>query len=370
MSAGHPSVLLVVEQLRRAVPGGIGTYTRGLLGGIRACKGEERFAFALHASHAEPDPLAELGLPMRAVHLDSRVLTRGWDLGLIRAPGGFDVVHGVSLATPAARDGERLAVMVHDLAWRSHPGSTTRRGRRWHEAALRRALRRADAFVVPSEAVGAALASAGADRAAVRVIAEGADHLPAPDRTGAAATLRACGVEGPYLLTVSTLEPRKNLARLLDAYREARRELPEAMPLVVAGPTGWGDTGADLGEAEGVVGIGRVGGATLSGLYAGAAAFVYVPLAEGFGLPPLEAMAAGAPVVVSSAVPSVTEAPGEPPALVVDPIDVPAIAAALVRVVGDAELARSLVARGRALVGERTWEATARAHLELWEALA
>ncbi len=370
MSTSHPSVLLVVEQLRRAVPGGIGTYTRGLLGGLRRCRDDDRFTFELHASHVEPDPLADLGLPMRAVHLDSRVLTRAWDLGLMRAPAGFDVVHGVSLASPAPRERERLVVMVHDLAWRSHPESTTRRGRRWHEAALRRALRRAAAFVVPSAAVRADLVAAGADATKVRVIAEGADHLPEPDRPGASAALRACGVEGPYLLTVSTLEPRKNLGRLLQAYRAARPSLPAAMPLVVAGPTGWGDAGAGIVQGEGVVAVGHVGAATLSGLYAGAAAFVYVPLAEGFGLPPLEAMAAGTPVGASSAVPSVTEAQGEPPALVVDAADVAGIATALGRVAGDRELAGSLVARGATLARARTWEATARAHLELWGELA
>jgi glycosyltransferase involved in cell wall biosynthesis len=370
VSASRHSVLIAVEQLRRAVPGGIGTYAQGLLSGLRAVQDEDTPSITLYASRAVPDPLARLGRPVRTSRLGSRLLTRAWDLGVSRAPAGFDVVHGVSLASPPPAKGERLVVMVHDLAWRSHPESTTVRGRRWHEGALRRALRRADAFVVPSKRVRDDLLGAGALVSRVSVIPEGADHLPEPDRPGTAAMLRACGVEGPYLLTVSTLEPRKNLGRLVEAYGSARPGLPGKLPLVVAGPTGWGDSGVDHHGTDGVVAVGHVSGATLSGLYAGASGFVYVPLAEGFGLPPLEAMAAGAPVVASSAVPSVVEASGELSALVVDPEDTDAIAAALVRVVTDTTLAESLRAGGSALAQARTWASAARAHLDLWRALA
>jgi len=373
----RPSVLLAVEQLRRTVPGGIGTYAQGLLAGLATldasrATGDEPTALTLFASHVAPDPLARWGRPVRTSRLPSRVLTRAWDLGLARAPSGFDVVHGVSLAAPALARGDRgtLAVTVHDLAWRSHPEATTARGRRWHEAALRRALSRADAFVVPSASVAHDLIAAGAAADAVSVIPEGSDHLPPPDRAGAAAILRASGVDGPYLLAVSTLEPRKNLRRLLEAYREARPALPEPLPLVVAGPLGWGDPGVDGAEIDGVVAVGHVEGAALSGLYAGATALAYVPLAEGFGLPPLEAMAAGSPVVVSTAVPSVTEGSEDPPALVVDPTDTHAIAHALIAVVSDRGLSDSLRMRGSAFAKARTWEAAAAAHLGLWERLS
>jgi glycosyltransferase involved in cell wall biosynthesis len=371
-----PSVLIAIEQLRRAVPGGIGTYAYGLLNGLarfdasRLATGEEPTGITLFASRVAPDPLARWGRPVRTSPLSSRVLTRAWDLGLARAPAGFDVVHAVSLAAPplARRNGGALTVMVHDLAWRSHPETTTPRGRRWHEGALLRALRRADAFVVPSAAVASALVAAGAGADTVHVIGHGSDHLPRPDLAAAEATLRGSGVDGPYLLAVSTLEPRKNFPRLLEAYRAARSALPEPLPLVVAGPIGWGDAG--LGETTGVVLVGHVDDAALSGLYAGATGFAYVPIIEGFGLPPVEAMMAGVPVVVSSSVPSVTECEGDPPAVVVDPGDTDAIAAALVAVVSDRQLADSLRARGSAFAALRTWEAVATRHLALWERLA
>lgn len=367
---GRPSVLLVVEQLRRTVPGGIGTYVSGLLAGLRDLEASVAPPVTLFASRAAGDPLQGRGLPVRTAPLPSPLATRAWDHSLLHAPRGFDIVHATSFAMPRPARGDRaaLAVTVHDLAWRAHPEATTPRGRRWHEAALRRALIRADAFVTPSLAVRDELIAAGAPADTVRTIPEGGDHLPPPDAFGARAVLTASGVEGPYLLTVSTLEPRKNLRRLLAAYRAARATGLGEMALVVAGPLGWGED-VDMDTGEGVVAVGHIEGAVLAGLYAGAAAFVYVPLVEGFGLPPLEAMAASVPVVTSRGVPSVAEAPGDPPALQVDPGDVDAIAQALVRVATDEVLAAELVGRGRALAGLRTWVAAAEAHVALWDSL-
>jgi glycosyltransferase involved in cell wall biosynthesis len=126
----------------------------------------------------------------------------------------------------------------------------------------------------------------------------------------------------------------------------------------------------DGAEIDGVVAVGHVEGAALSGLYAGATALAYVPLAEGFGLPPLEAMVAGSPVVASTAVPSVTEGSEDPPALVVDPTDIHAIARALITVVSDRGLSDSLRTRGSAFAKARTWEAAAAGHLALWQRLS
>jgi glycosyltransferase involved in cell wall biosynthesis len=371
------SVLLAVEQLRRRVPGGIGAYARGLLGGLALAPSEgDRVDVALLASRApagNDDPLAAYGLPLHASRLPSLLLTRAWDHGLSRAPAGFDVVHSVSLASPLLHHAspEQLVVTVHDVAWRRHPEATTRRGARWHEAALRRADRSGAALVVPSRLVAADLREMGVADGRITVVPSGADHLPAPDAAATDALLSKLGVSGEFLLTVSTLEPRKNVDRLVRAFGRVRDSLPGPWPLVIVGPIGWGPELADPPPADHVIFTGPVSDVVLSELYRRARAFAYVPLTEGYGLPPLEAMHAGIPTVVSDEVPSVHDlgAPEPAPARVVDPLDVDDIARGLVDVLTDAGLRAELARRGRAFAATRTWRATARAHITLWRSL-
>jgi glycosyltransferase involved in cell wall biosynthesis len=372
-----PSVLLAVEQLRREVPGGIGNHTRGLLAGLQRCAADgdavEVTLIASRPPRRTSDPLATYGRPVLASALPGPLLTRAWDHAVLRAPEGFDIVHSVSLAAPMPRRGgrSRLAVTVHDVAWRRHPEATTRRGRRWHEAALRRACDGGAAFVVPSRLVAADLVASGVDQARVTVVPAGTDHLAPPDEDATDALLGRVGARGEYLLTVGTLEPRKNLDRLVRAFSQARPQLPERWPLVIAGPAGWGRA-ARPQETDGVVFTGSVPDAVLSGLYRRARAFAYVPLTEGYGLPPLEAMRMGTPALVSSEVPSVHDL-GEtdpPPAHIVDPLDVDDIAAGLVAVLTDDALRANLAARGPSFASARTWQDAAAAHLRLWRRLA
>ena len=349
----------MAEQLRRRVPGGVGTYADGLLVGLgRAVAGD----VTVHASRGPRgrDPLAEYGFPVRTSPLPARGLTRAWDVGLVRAPRRFDVVHSVSQAFPSPPRGgvPPLTVMVHDLSWRWVPEAFPARGRRWHEATLARAVARAAALVTPSEEAAASLHKEGAAR--VEVIPEGCDHLPPPDQDGAARLLGDLGVDGPFLMSVGTREPRKNLPRVVEAYGRARPRLPGPWPLVVVGPPGWGP---DLAPAPGVVPAGRVDAAVLAALYTRARCLVYVPLVEGFGLPPVEAMAHGAPVVASP-MPSTGGA-----ALDVGPLDVAAIADAVVAAATDDAVRERLVAAGGRRAATLTWEACARRHLELWESL-
>jgi glycosyltransferase involved in cell wall biosynthesis len=333
------AVEIIVEQLRRRVPGGIGTYTRGLLQGLHTLDAD----VTLFATGPVDD-----AYPQHTTRIPAPLLTRLWDRGVAVGPRG-PLIHAVSLATPYPR-GSKVVVVVHDTAWRTVPDAYPRRGRRWHEAALRRAVRRAAAIVAPSPIDGIDAV----------VIPEGADHLPPPDHNGAGALLRANGVTTPYVLTVSTLEPRKNLVRLVEAYRLASSRLPEPWPLLVAGADGWG---AALQPESGVKLLGHVSGGVLAALYADARCLVYVPLLEGWGLPPVEAMRAGTPVVASP-MPSTASA-----ALEVEPTDVPAIANALVRAAGDDRVRSQLVTAGLERTRDLTWEATARQHMDLWSSL-
>lgn len=354
-------VLLVAEQLRRRVPGGIGTYVRGLAAGLSAM-GPEAPDVVLHASRAPaaPDPLAALGVPRLVSPLPSPLLTRAWDHDLLRPPADYDTVHATSFAYPRPRGG-RLSVMVHDLAWRQVPEAYPARGRRWHERRLAATLAAGDLFLTASTCVADQLVAEGAKAAAVEVVEHGSDHLPPPDTDGAARRLSEAGVDGPYLLSVSTLEPRKNLSRLLEAYARMRGRLPEPWPLVVVGPHGWGPTVAPV---PGAVLVGPAGYAELAALYCGCRALVFVPLVEGFGLPAVEAMRMGAPVVASP-MPSTAGA-----ALEVDPLDVGAIADAIAVAAVDGPERDALVAAGRRRAAALTWEATARRHVEIWRALA
>ncbi|HXZ61174.1 MAG TPA: glycosyltransferase family 1 protein [Acidimicrobiales bacterium] len=372
MPARQPSVLLVVQQLRRSVPGGIGTYTRGLLKGLVDDPPAGGAAVTLFAGRPgrRPDPLEALRLPLRNSLWPAPALSRLWRLGLADVPGRFDLVHATSLDAPPARR-RKLVVTVYDLAWREVPEAFPARGRRWHEAAFRHATRHAEKLVVPSAPVAEALSAAGVGDDRLQVIPPGSDHLPAPDEDGASVLLNRLGVRGDFLLTVSTLEPRKNLDRLMDAYRRARSALGEQLPLVVVGPGGWGGrpaAGAGVDGAArdpaGVVMAGAVEAASLAALYRRARLLAFVPLLEGFGLPPLEAMTAGTPVV-SSPVPSIGEA-----ALVVDPRDVDAIADGIVRLASDGELRRQLITAGAARAASFTWAETARLHRQLWQSLA
>ena len=346
-------VLITAGQLRRRVPGGIGTYVRSLFSGLAEVGGVEAQAWAPRWP-AGPLGLGP-GVPERLSALPATLLTRAWDLNRCTPPGDVDRVHAASVAVPARRrPTPPMSCFVHDLAWRRVPDAYPRRGRRWHDAALARAITRCDLLMVPSSQTADDLLAAGARHQSVHLVAEGCDHLPLHGRVAGG---------GTFLLSVSTLEPRKNLRRLVEAYSLARPHLAHPWPMRIVGPAGWGDDLADLATVDGVELLGHVGDEDLALLLSQARALAYVPLVEGYGLPAVEAMRAGLPVL-SSPVPSVV--PGT--AVTVDPSDVHAMATALALVLDDDDLRASISGNATRHVAALTWRASAAAHLELWEA--
>ena len=299
-----------------------------------------------------------------------RVLYPSWALaGRPRLPRPLDaaeVVHSPSpAAVPPAAPRRRLVVTVHDLAFLVHPEAFPWQWRLMYQAALRRAARAADAILTPSRSTADDLERlARADPARIRVTPLAAT-LPETS-ADVDEVLTRLGVPRPYVLFVGTLEPRKNLPRLVRAYGRLAGELPHA--LVLAGPMGW--HGAELEDEVGrtppgrVVTTGGLGPGDLDALYRGANVFAYPSLYEGFGLPLVEAMARGLPIVTSR-VSSMPEVAGDA-ALLVDPRSEREIHEALARVLTDAELAARLAAASAERARSFSWRTTADLTLEAY----
>lgn len=353
-------VAIVAQQMRQPVPGGIGTYINGLVHGLRSGHHDDlHVSFVASSAPGRTDPLASWG-DVQASRWGRRALAALWDRELIRPDPVADVLHATSLVFPSLpRESAAVATMfVHDVAWRTHPEFYPERGRAFHERALTRAIASQAALLVPSTATADALMWAGVEAARITVVGEGCDHLPLVPRRG----------DGTYLLAVSTREPRKNLPRLVEAYARIRMELPEPWPLYIVGPKGWDDRSGrsalvDTGQ-PGVELLGAVSDERLAELLAGARTFVYVPLSEGFGLPPAEAMRAGVPVVASP-VPSISA----DVACIVDPLDTDDIARGLLATSTDEGARKALVSGGLEACRNLTWRASADAHVDVWTSL-
>jgi glycosyltransferase involved in cell wall biosynthesis len=204
----------------------------------------------------------------------------------------------------------------------------------------------------PSEATRADCVAAGIDEARLRVTPWGTAARPATAEDHA--RVRAeYGLARPFVLFAGTMEPRKNLPRLVAAFE---RLGPVDADLVLVGPDGWGGEQTGTGGA-GTRRLGFVPTADLEALYGAAAVVAYPSLREGFGLPVLEAMAQSAAVVTSSTT-STAEVAGDA-ALLVDPLDTDAIAGALQHLLGDPDLAARLRVSARARAAEYTWARTA-----------
>jgi glycosyltransferase involved in cell wall biosynthesis len=185
------------------------------------------------------------------------------------------------------------------------------------------------------------------------------------------AARRRHGIDRPYLLSVGTIQPRKNLLRLIDAWAAYLSSSPAtAAMLVIAGKPGWltqqiERRAADLGIVDRVHYTGYVADGDLPALLSGAIAYLLPSLYEGFGLPVLEAQACGTPVLTSTTS-SLPEVAGDA-AVLVDPMDTAAIRDGIARLIEDAELREGLRARGLARVADRSWEHTARRTLAVLE---
>jgi len=367
------SVAVQVDQLWFKAPGGIGTYIRNLVPALARCDPslEIKLFHACFGPDAPPPERWIRDFWMQELDASIRSLYPRWDLlarpALPESLRSADVVHATNhAAIPPAAPGQRLVVTVHDLAFEHFPSLFPREWRLLYKLGLRAAVKRADAIVTPSRSTAEDVASrTTVDPGRLHVVPL-ASSLPA-GTLDVAEVLARRKIRRPYVLFVGTLEPRKNLVRLVRAYRRvAATGLPHA--LVLAGPMGWQHDAlmreiAQPGPGE-VLLTGALAAADLDALYRGATAFVYPSLYEGFGLPVVEAMARGVPTVASmtSSVPEVT---GDA-ALGVDPRSVREIATGIDRVLTEPGLAERLAEAGRARAERFSWDETARGTLEVY----
>ena len=308
---------------------GTARHVRGLLGALRGRPGVELellfFGGTGRVSSVARDSLwYPIGLPRRV-------------------RGRLDLLHCTTFRGPA-RARVPTVLTVHDLALLRTPEAFPRWHRLYGRAGLRRVLHAANAVVAVSEFTReelVALVRVPGER--IRVVPNGVDAVFTP---------QGQVMEGNYVLAVATLEPRKNLARAVEAARLAGVELR------VVGAHGWGGV-----EVPGWVG--EVPDAELAALYRGARCLLYPSLYEGFGIPVLEAMACGTPVVTSRGTAMEEVAGGA--AVLVDPLDEASIAAGL----AEADSRRDdLVQLGLTRASEFTWERAADAVEALWRELA
>nr|WP_105035154.1 glycosyltransferase family 1 protein [Cryobacterium aureum] len=350
---------VIVDQMISPVPGGIGRYTEDLtrqliltspddcdVEGVVCASTPEKYASVI-------DRLPGLSALYKTT-LPRRELAAAWQLGLTSLPGG-GMVHATSLLAPLKRhdrstNQNQVAVTIHDVVPWTHPETLTPHGVTWHKAMVIRARKHADAIIVPTHAVARALSEIMDFGDRVRVIGGAvSSELRLPTNADA----RAAELELPreFILTVGTLEPRKGLTALISGLG-----LPGApdLPLLIVGPQGWGELDVaavadEAGLAEGRVrALGFVSDSDLALILSRATVFVYPSQAEGFGLPLLEAMSFGTPVVHSDA-PALVEVAGDAGHVVAlnDAAGYPErLTAAISRVLSDTSLNSTLRLRG------------------------
>jgi len=351
---------------------GNGSYVRSLVQALCALGGDEQYVlYALDPGHpfyaafgSRPNVVVRHMWPRPAV------LRIPLALAIASYRDRLDVLH-VQYVGPPWHRGARV-VTLHDLAF-LHVRESFPRTQRWR-------LR----WLVPVNARQAAAVIAGSefskrdiqatyrippDRITVIPDAADARFRPVRDPAVLAALRERLGIRARYVLSVGRLNPRKNLVGLLRAFELIRPRLADPLQLVIAGPRDFGTDQLDAAIAASpcrgdVIRVGYVSDDDLPALYSGAAVFAFPSLVEGFGLPPLEAMACGAPVVCSNAA-SLPEVVGDA-AILVSAGSVEELADALCRVLTELDLHAKLVDRGLERAAWFSWHATARRTLEVY----
>ncbi len=353
---------------------GIGRYTRELIAALLTMDSSHRYVLFAATGGLDPqswrreaERLRACGARFRSVPLSDEWMARLWHRLRLPVPvelvtGRLDVFYSPDFVLPPTRRATRTLLTVHDFSFIHCPEAFVPSLRRYLERVVPRSIGRADLVLADSAYTRRDIISLlGVPPARVQVLYSGVAPRFCPQpRPGERERLRTrYGVDvedRPYVLSVGTLQPRKNYVRLIRAFAT----LEPGTRLLIAGGRGWlyRDILTEAERHADRVGIlGFVDDADLPALYRHAALFVFPSLYEGFGLPVLEAMACGVPVVCSNAS-SLPEVAGEA-ALLVDPHDSDGLARAMARALEDADMRRGMIERGLEQAARFTWERAA-----------
>ena len=348
---------------------GVGRYTFRLVEHLLPLAGDDRVELFCFDFKRKGTPFDGRAAVRRVAWAPGRVVQFAWRKGVApafdRFAGAHDVVHFPNFFLPPLRRGKAV-VTVHDVSFLRHPEFAEERNLAFLNAHIRRTVHHADAVITDSRfSAGEIRELLGVPPDRLHAIPLGIDAgFRAPPPEAAAGARQRLGLQRPYLLSVGTLEPRKNIPFLVEVFERLADFDGE---LVVAGMRGWKD--APILErlqsgprADRIRYLDYVPDADLPALYAGAAVFLVTSRYEGFGFPPLEAMACGTPVV-SSAGGSLPDVLGDA-AAIVDTFDAERWAAEVRRVLEDRAHRRALTQRGAARAASYRWTDTA---VRTWE---
>jgi glycosyltransferase involved in cell wall biosynthesis len=359
-------VAMTLEQCWHRVPGGTAVAAIQI---AKALSEAGTDVIGVSARHSAPPP--EPWTPpvaTKALALPRPALYESWHRLRVpkveRATGPVDVIHATTAAMPPKS--APLVATIHDLAWTVYPEYFTKRGLRFFEHGVELARADADVVLCSSLATMRDCEIIGINRKRLRHVPLGvtAKRANEDEITAARARYR---LERDYVMWTGTVEPRKNLHGLVEAFATLDRK---DLDLVLVGPKGWNEDldGVIAPVKDRVRPLGFVSAADLAPLYAGARVFCYPSLLEGFGFPVLEAMAQGTPVVTSMG--TSTEELGRDASVLVDPNDPGAISVALEEVLEDEALSRKLSEAGPQRASEYSWARTAELTLNAYREVA
>jgi glycosyltransferase involved in cell wall biosynthesis len=353
---------------------GISQYTLQLIGGLARCEtGNDEFVL-LQSFRSRKPILDRPNFAVRRLLTPIHHRLEQFVLPLELSPLRLNVLHSPDFIPPLWRNC-RSVITIHDLAFMLYPHFLTMDSARYY-GQIDQAVRHTDAIIAVSQATKMDVSRLlGVPESKVTVIHEAASPIFRPIRTPELEqrVRGRFGIPGDFILLVSTIEPRKNVATLLRAFRRFLDNYRFDVKLVLAGEKGWlyeevFRLVTELNLVKDVLFLGRVSTEELLWLYNAAQALVAPSIYEGFGLTPLEAMACGTPVVVSnvSSFPEIVADAG----LLIDPTSVDDLTVAIWRVLNDSELRASLIEKGFRRAALFSWDKAARETLALYHSLA